>query len=831
MRLPNEMKYPVLEILADVRAALGDHAVVILQAPPGAGKSTVLPLHLLEEGWLLGRKIVMLEPRRLAARAVAQRMAVVLGEDVGQTVGYSVRFESRTSRQMRIHVVTEGVMTRMLQEDEGLEEAGLIIFDEFHERSLQSDLALALCLNVREQLRPDLKILIMSATLDTSAIAERLNRAPVVTSRGREFPVRLIYRDDAADAHISRRVAAACRQALRERQGDILVFLPGSAEIRRTFEILEDEYPGIAVLPLYGDLSFDTQQRALMPDPQGRRKVVLATSIAETSLTIEGISVVIDSGLSRVPRFNARTGLTRLTTVTVTRDAADQRAGRAGRLGPGVCYRLWSERSHQYLVPSRTPEIEDADLAPLVLTLARYGVRRAEELTWVTPPPAGHLGQALELLRQLGALDGDLITQRGREMARLPTHPRIAHMLTEAAQHEDTLTLAIDCAALLEERDPLPAEYGADVAVRIDELRKFRRKEPFAGDRRVVERVERLVMQWRKLLNAPADGGPVTHDDVGALLLYAYPDRVARQVERQGNLYKLINGRMARLSEGDPMVGESWIVAVHLDAGNAEGRIFLAAALDPVQVIPLSVDVEIVRWDDAYERIVGVMETRVGALVLEQRQLTRISSDRRRAVICDMIRARGLKVLGWSDAFESWQARVMSLRQWNTDETWPDVREERLLETLETWLGPYLEAVGNLQDLERIDMDTAISSLIAWDQQRRLDTLAPTRIRVPSGSELKLKYSMDGQPPVLEVRLQEIFGCADTPSINGGRTNVLLHLLSPGFRLVQVTGDLPSFWNTGYAEVRKELRRRYPKHSWPEDPRTATAVRGVVRKR
>lgn len=831
MRWLTEMNYPVLDILPEIRAALTDHPIAILQAPPGAGKSTVLPLHLLDEPWLQGRKIVMLEPRRLAARAVAQRMAAMLSEDVGQTIGYSVRFESRTSRQTRIHVVTEGVMTRYIQQNEDLADTGLIIFDEFHERSLQSYLALALSLKLREQLRPDLRILIMSATLEATAISERLGQAPVVTSRGREFPVQLIYRDDPGDVHVSVRVAAACRQAMREQQGDILVFLPGFAEIRRTLEILEEEYPGVVVLPLHGDLPFDAQQRAIMPDPQGRRKIVLATSIAETSLTIEGISVVIDSGLSRVPRFNARTGLTRLTTVPVTRDAADQRAGRAGRLGPGVCYRLWSERSHKNLVPARKPEIEDADLAPLVLSLASYGIRNVDELTWITPPPAGHVNQATELLGQLGALDGDVITARGREMARLPTHPRLAHMLTEAAQEEGMLPLAIDCAALLEERDPLPAQYGADIALRVDELRKFRRREPSAGDRHVMERIEKQVSQWRKILNAPLDSGAVNHDDVGALLLYAYPDRVARQVERQGTLYKLVNGRAARLSAGDAMVGAPWIIAVHLDAGDAEGRIFLAASIEPVQLIPMSTDQEIARWDDTHERLVGVMETRIGVLILEQRQLSRISEERRIAVICAMIRERGLKVMGWSDAFEVWQARVISLRIWNNDDTWPDVSDERLLETLETWLGPYLEGVNNLQDLQRIGMDTAINAIMPWDQQQRLDALAPARIKVPSGSEIRLKYSIDGQPPVLEVRLQEVFGWTETPSINGGRTRVLLHLLSPGFRLVQVTGDLPSFWSTGYAEVKKELRRRYPKHSWPDDPLTATAVRGVAKRR
>lgn len=823
------MSYPVLEVLHDVKQALRDHPMVILQAPPGAGKSTVLPLHLIQESWLADRKIIMLEPRRLAARSVAHRMTDALGEEPGNSVGYTVRFENRAGAATRLQVVTEGIMSRMIQSDNTLEKVGLIIFDEFHERSLQSDLALALCRQIQEVIRPDLRILIMSATLDGSHISERLNQAPVITSIGKQYPVTIYYDKAEDNNNLTQRAVFACRRAIRSDAGDILVFLPGSGEIRRTQQILEEEHPELLVLPLYGELSFEAQQRAITPGDGGRRKVVLATSIAETSLTIEGISIVIDCGYSRVPRFNPRSGLTRLETVRVTRDSADQRAGRAGRLGPGICYRLWTEKTHQFLSPARRPEIMDADLSTLVLELSQWGVRSVDELAWVTPPPAGAVSQASALLHQLGALRNDAITERGREMVRLPTHPRLAHMLSEARGDAEQLGLAIDCAALLEERDPLPREYGADLTIRIETLRRFRGKERNAGDRLTLERVERLANHWRRLLKAQTQTRQVGHYQVGKLMLEVYPDRIAQQVERQGNLYKLANGRVAKLLPGDPMVGEPWIVAVNLDAGEGEGKIFLAAALDVGDLTSLSAEVEVVRWDERHERIVGVDETRVGALVISQRQSKEISVEKRREVLCGMIRNKGLKVLAWTDVIAEWQARVMSLRKWNVNEGWPDVSDRQLLETLEDWLGPSLDQVGSKQELQRVDIQGALGAIVPWDQQRRLDSLAPARIKVPSGSEIRLKYSIEGGPPVLEVRLQEVFGWMDTPAVNAGKTPVLLHLLSPGYRMVQATTDLRSFWHTGYGEVRKELRRRYPKHSWPEDPLTATPVRGVRR--
>lgn len=823
------MQYPVLDVLSDVKQSLRDHPVVILQAPPGAGKSTVLPLHLMHEPWLGDGKIVMLEPRRLAARSVAHRLASVLGEVPGDSVGYTVRFESKTGASTRLLVVTEGIMSRMIQSDNTLDKVGLIIFDEFHERSLQSDLALALCRQIQELIRPDLRILIMSATLDGNHISERLNDAPVITSTGKQYPVTFFYDKAENNDHVVQRVASVCRKAVLAHTGDILVFLPGAGEIKRTQQLLEEAHPELLVLPLYGELSFEAQQRAIMPSSNGLRKVVLATSIAETSLTIEGISIVIDCGYSRAPRFNPRSGLTRLETVRVTKDSADQRAGRAGRLGPGICYRLWTEKTHQFLAPARKPEIMDADLSTLVLELAQWGVGSVDELTWITAPPGGAVSQASSLLHQLGALRNNAITERGKEMVRLPTHPRLAHMLTEAGSDAGQLGLAIDCAALLEERDPLPREYGADLALRVDALRNFRRKERHPGDRTMLERVERLANHWRRLLKAPVDNGPVGHYQLGKLMLNVYPDRIAQQGQRQGNLFKLVNGRVARLLPDDPMVGEPWIVAVHLDAGEGEGKIFMAAALDPDDLAFMSVEEEVVRWDDRHERIIGLVEIRIGALVVGQRQSNEISIAKRREVLCGMIRNKGLRTLGWTDTFADWQARVMSLRNWNEQEGWPDVRDTRLLETLEDWLGPFLDQVNSKSELQRVDVHSALTAILPWEQQQRLENLAPTRVKVPSGSEIRLKYSPEGGAPVLEVRLQEVFGWMDTPRVNAGKTPVLMHLLSPGYRTVQATSDLRSFWQTGYAEVRKELRRRYPKHSWPEDPLTATPVRGVRR--
>lgn len=825
------MSYPVLQVLDDLKSKLDNESIVILQAPPGAGKSTIIPLRLLDCQWLKDQKILMLEPRRLAARSVASRMSDILQQEVGSTVGYRVRFDNKVSAATKIEVVTEGILTRLIQSDNSLEGIGLIIFDEFHERSLHADTALALSLQVQQVLRPDLKILIMSATLDAGQLSSILNNAPVVISEGRQFPVTLKYVQP-EDNDIIRSIGRVIRKALFEERGDILVFLPGAGEINRCHQKLSDEPIEAEVLTLYGDLPYKKQQEAILPHPQGRRKIILSTSIAETSLTIEGVGVVIDSGLSRVPRFDPRSGFTRLETIRVTKDAADQRAGRAGRLGPGVCYRMWSEGSHMNLIPQRVPEILEADLAPLVLELSEWGVRDVKELTWITLPPQGSINQARVLLTDLEALNEQIITAKGRAMLKLPTHPRIAHMILEAKDVDSrSLALATDIASLLEEKDPMERGTGADLAHRIDVLRRWRNNERVNADRSALEKIEKLAASWRRLLKVEVDNGKVTETDVGNLLFAAFPERLAMQLEKFGQRYKLANGRTARLNDNDPLITSRWLAIANLDAGVGEGRIFLAAPVSPEDIAVHASERETVKWDDERGMIVGTVEQHIGALVLSSKKLTSISGDLKVKALCNVIREKSIrKSLLWNEIHDEWQNRVLSLKVWRPDEHWPDVSFEHLESTLEEWLSPFIMNASKSADLMKVDLLSALNSILSWEKQQSLDRLAPSRISVPSGSNIRLQYFPDGKSPVIEVRLQEVFGLVETPRINEGRTPVVLHLLSPGYKPVQVTQDLKSFWGNTYNEVRKELRMRYPKHSWPEDPWTAEAVRGVKRK-
>lgn len=821
---------PVKEVLPILRDRLGSHPVVILQAPPGAGKSTIVPPELLHESWLEGRKILMLEPRRLAAKAVAARMAQLRDEPVGETIGYRIRFESRVSKKTRVEVVTEGILTRMIQTDSNLGDVGLVIFDEFHERSLQADLALALSLQVQNVLRNDLRILIMSATVDAQALSALLNGAPVVTSMGRQYPVTIHYVKEENAGTPATRATHAIRKALREEDGDILVFLPGAGEIRQAESYLEEQPVPAVVVPLYGDLPFQQQQEAILPRRDGRRKIVLATSIAETSLTIEGIHVVIDAGLARVPRFDPRSGLTRLETIRVTKDAADQRAGRAGRLGPGVCYRLWSEATHRTLQPQRKPEILDADLASLVLELRQWGVSDVNELTWITPAPAGAVSQAIDLLRQLEAIDEKGITARGKSMVQLPTHPRIAHLLSIPGQSNVEKSLACDVAAVLEERDPLAREAGADLTLRLEALRRWRAGERTAADRGVLERVERLAANWRRHLSVDADNRMPADTDAGRLLASAYPERLARQNGRQSELFTLTNGRVVRLPPHDPLVHRSWLCAAQVDLGKGEGKIFLAAPLAVEDLAAFASEQSTVGWDTTAGRVTGAEERRIGSLLVSSRPMTALTDDQAIPVIIRQVKERGLSLLNWGETEEELQARILSLRKWRSDEAWPEVSTAWLTQHPEEWLTPFLTGVRRESELQRLDKAAMIRSLVPWDLQSRLDEWAPPRLEVPTGSMIRLKYSAEGAAPVLEVRLQEMFGLLDTPTVNQGKVKVVLHLLSPGYKPVQVTQDLRSFWQNTYAEVRKELRRRYPKHSWPEDPWTAVPIRGVRRK-
>lgn len=828
---------PINEIIPDLKVRLETSPVVILQAPPGAGKSTVLPLQLLTEKWLEGKKIIMLEPRRLAARSVAARMASLLNEEIGETVGYRIRFENKVSKNTRIEVVTEGLLTRMLQNDNALENVGLVIFDEFHERNLNADLALALCHQAQQVLRSDLRILIMSATLDGAKLSSLLNNAPILTSEGRQYPVSIQYINTDEKIYLHLRMANAIKKALRENKGDILAFLPGAGEIIRTQQLLEEEFSDISIQPLYGDLSPKKQQEAILPHQHGRRKVVLATSIAETSLTIEGITIVIDSGYARVPRFDIQTGLTRLETIKVTKDAADQRAGRAGRLGPGTCYRLWSEGSNIHLIPNRKPEISEADLAPLILELGQWGVQNINELLWLTPPPLAAISQARELLGQLGAIANNKITRRGMAMLQLPTHPRIAHMLIEAEVFQKNkpnnkfVALACDIASILDERDPLSKESGADLSLRIEILRKHRAGERANADKSVLDRIERLSQSWRRLLKTDADNTAPDLFNIGKLLATAYPERIAKRTDKTGLRYRLANGRIVKLSETDGLAREEWLAVAHLDAGTNEGKIFLAAPFDQNDLYELAEERQMVSWDKQRGMVIGTIEKRVGNLVLETKPMDKIDDIQRIRVICELVKENGLKILNWNESQEDLQARVSSLRAWRPNENWPDISDERLIETPEEWLAPYLLKINKLSELQKLDFNQILHSLLPWELSQKLDKLAPSKIEVPTGSMIKLNYFRDGSKIEMAVRLQEVFGWFETPVVNEGRNKILLHLLSPGYKPVQITQDLKSFWSKTYFEVRKDLLSRYPKHHWPEDPLTAKAMRGPKKRK
>ena len=806
---------PVLESLPALRSALAARGVAILTAPPGAGKSTVVPLELLNETWLAGQGIIVLQPRRLAARAVAARMAFSLGEAVGQTVGYAVRLERRVSAQTRIEVVTEGILTRRLQADPALIGIGLVIFDEFHERSLNADTALVLMLEVRASLRDDLRVLLMSATLETTELAKTLGDAPVISSAGRAFPVEVFYAPR-EPTDVLRSVVSTVQNALEIHEGDALVFLPGEAEIKRVMNALSDV--DAEVLPLYGNLSLEAQQAAIQP--ASSRRVVLATNIAETSLTIPNVRIVVDSGLARVSRFEAGLGLSRLSLTQITRDSADQRAGRAGRVAAGVCYRTWTSAAHGNLIAARVPEILEADLAPLALELAVWGTHE-NDLTWVTRPPVGAMAQGRALLELLGALAAGRVTAHGRAMHALGTHPRLAHLLLEGARLGFAAT-ACDLAALLEERDPLPRDAGADATLRLELLSSER-----GG---AWQRIRQLSSAYRSRLGDVAPSrGVAAPSDVGRLIALAYPERVAQRRSPSRERYKLSGGRGVTLPAGDALSHEDYLAVAHLDAGSGdEGRIHLAAPLDP-RDLPLETR-ETVIWDARNGVLQATTERIYGSLTLETRALNSIPDALRVAALCDAVRLEGLEILKPSDAARQWLARVESLRVWRTDTDLPDSSDAALLATLETWLTPFLTGVRKREDFARIDLLSALSARLSYAQNQLFDTLAPAKLAVPSGSSIRLEYASDGSAPVLAVRLQEVFGWLETPAVNAGRTPVLMHLLSPAYRPVQVTQDLRSFWQGAYVAVRRELKIRYPKHSWPEDPLTAPAVRGVKKR-
>ena len=874
---------PASLIADDVNSALQTHHSLVITAPPGAGKSTLLPLTILSSLGE-GEKILMLEPRRLAARQIAERMAQILGETVGETVGYRVRFESKVSKRTRIEVLTEGILTRMLVDDATLDGVSIVIFDEFHERSINSDLALALTRQAQEIIRPDLKIVIMSATIDACGICAAL-KAPLIESEGRMFPVELHYADEDTDPRDIATVAASTTmEAYRKHEGDILVFLPGQAEIERCFELLSNSQHlntsggalvssapttphHLTIHPLYGNLSPEDQRRAIAPSAPGERKIVIATPIAETSITIEGVRVVIDSGLCRQVVFDARTGLSHLQTVRISMDMATQRMGRAGRVAEGVCYRLWTKASEHLMAELRKPEIEEADLAPMVLDTAAFGESDAEALPWLTMPPRAGVFKTKELLMSLGAIDENgNITSVGKRMSALPCHPRIARMilattslttsppqgvhlsplgfcrlpeqevhqqhLTTSTSHHNTTSLACDIAALLEEKDPLSETGGTDLTLRLSALHAARRN----GQMGRWQRIAKIAAEYRRMAHTDEENRDPAPMEVGLLVAHAYPERIAHSTNSIGS-YRLASGANVQLDATDQQSAHSWLAIASLhSAPGATGRVFLAAPLDPEDLNAEFVkEVDNISWDTKQGCVVMQREQRIGKLMLSEKPIHDADKEQMKSIVCEAMKKDGLTMMAWSEkAVEQVQRRVAQVAAWHPELALPDVSTEHLLSTAADWLPFYLEEGGrvksSVQELRKLNLAEIIWNLLPYEAQQEVDRLAPTHIEVPTGSRIRIDYRTGAEAPVLSVRLQECFGMERTPCVDDGKRPVLMELLSPGFKPVQLTQDLASFWQGTYFEVRKELRRRYPKHYWPENPLEAEAVRGVKRK-
>jgi ATP-dependent RNA helicase HrpB len=884
-------KTPIDQILPELSAALEHGNVAVLQAPPGAGKTTRVPLALLDAPFLKEGKIVMLEPRRLAAVNAARYMASCLGEEVGRRVGYSIRFERKVSRATRIEVVTEGILARRLQSDPLLEGVAAVIFDEFHERSLTCDLSLALCRDVQLGLREDLRILVMSATLDAEPVAALLGGAPLVSSPGRRFPVEISYLKSEPTLRLPELACSAVRQALAETEGDILVFLPGAGEIRRCERLLRESLgAGIKVAVLYGDLPFAAQEEAILP--ADCRKVVLSTNIAETSLTIEGVRVVIDTGYSRQLRFAPGTGLNRLETLRISAASAEQRAGRAGRVAPGVCYRLWTEHTQKTLLPFTPPEIRVSDLTPLALDLALWGVADPASLSFIDAPPAAHLAEGRALLTKLGALDArGAITPLGREMGALPMHPRLSAMLIAAKSLGAGVgEFACTLAALLSERDIMPRGSGSlsesDLLDRVDALRE--RRDPQGS-----KIVERLAGYFRNSLGGsgaagmPVPSGPIVtpllpatppsprgrgtggggschisqssqlhpppsplpsreggrpnlqaelHGDavlVGELLMKAYPDRVAKERSPGSGRYLMANGSGARLSVRSNLRAQPFIVAVEVEGGGVEAEIHLASAVT-LEAVRSACAAAITRgkrvfWDEREGRVVAREEERLGAILLSERAAKATPEEESAALLQGILSGPGLGGLNWSEPAQQFRNRVLFLARVLPEEELPDLSDQALASTLEQWLLPHLSRVRTLAQLAKVDLLEPLRAMLSWRELKLVEEGAPTHLKVPSGSRLQLSYPPDGAP-YLSVKLQEMFGQGETPRVAFGRVPVLIHLLSPARRPIQVTADLKSFWNGAYREVCKELRGRYPRHPWPDDPWEAQATRHVKKR-
>ncbi|MEG6584658.1 ATP-dependent helicase HrpB [Dendrosporobacter sp. 1207_IL3150] len=820
--------FPIINLLPQLKDTLNSYSKVVLVAPPGAGKTTQVPLALMNEPWLKGRKILVLEPRRIAARSAARYMASLIGEEVGSTVGYRVRLDTKAGPDTKIEIITEGILTRLLQDDAALENIGMVIFDEFHERSIHADLGLALCLQSQDLFREDLKLVIMSATLDVEPIAAMIGNCAVLKSEGRSYPVETFHLSSRLEGNIESIVLIKVNEALKNYEGDILVFLPGIREIRRVEQRLSQANLGcnVKVLPLYGSQTFDEQDAALKPSASGSRKVVLATSIAETSLTVEGVQVVIDSGLMRVSRFSPRTAMTRLETIRVSQAAAEQRRGRAGRQGPGICYRLWTKQEEAGFVQSNTPEIYDTDMTPLALELAAWGTVDPKELRWLDDPPLAAYNQGRELLYQLGALDKNgLITKHGRDMAALGCHPRLAHMLIKSAEI-GLGQLACEIAAILGERDILRGQtYDADIGLRIEALRNnlsgYNQKQSI--ELSLYRRIGKEIKYWQMCLGISENNNKHDTGASGILLAFAYPDRIAQN--RGNGRFLMRNGRGARLGSIQLLSEAAYIVVIELDDKGEEGYIHRAAQIDLENILnyfsdQLEVDIT-VKWDKASQSVRARRQICLGSICLKEEPVSNTNSVDVQKELVQGIKSEGLEILPWTKAARRFQERLIFLN--NIDCTWPDISDEALLKEIDIWLGPHLIGISNKKDLQRINLNEIFESLLTWEQRQIMDRIAPSHVLVPSGQRIMVDYSIPTKP-VLAVRLQELFGLSETPCVAGGKVPLTLHLLSPAFRPVQVTTDLASFWKHGYHEVKSDLKGRYPKHFWPDNPLLAAAT-------
>ena len=828
------VRFPIAPLLPELIETLASATRLVLEAPPGAGKTTQVPPALLEAPWLKERRIVMLEPRRIATRAAAEFMAAERGELVGETIGYRIRFENRTSAKTRIEVVTEGILTRMIQDDPELSGVGAIVFDEFHERHLHGDLGAALALDVQANLRPDLRLVVMSATLQGARI-ERWLDAPRLSSEGRSFPVRITHPPARANEDGLAHLRRAIEQALVENEGDLLVFLPGKREIdkaRSALQLIAREgacATTIDIVPLHGELSLEEQHAALAPAARGTRRIVLATNVAESSLTLPGIRAVVDTGLAREPRFDPNSGFSRLETINISQASADQRAGRAGRLGPGACYRLWPQSKR--LDAERTPEIAQAELAPLALELAAWG---SDDLRWLDPPPTGSFAQARDLLDTLGALDRDgRITALGRRMLGAGMHPRLAAMIARAPAQE--VALACDIAALIEARNPLRGADARndDFRVRVRALEAWRSRDRTAarnlgadaGALAVIAQAANAARR-RAGVRETRENAQGDRLEVGNLLLHAFADRIARQDPANPRRYQLANGRGARLLDESALYGEPWIAIVDLKYDERDSLIYAAAPFDPDLLerdfAQRFVRERVVRWNRDTRAVDAFEQRRFDAIVLDRRSVPPLPEDAVPAMLA-AVRELGLDALPWSDHARELRLRVEALRAWWPELGLPDFSDANLIATLDDWLAPYLSGKRRLDALSPAELSEALSARIDYALRAALDEHAPSAIRVPSGLERRIQYA-PGESPVLAVKLQELFGLADTPRIAGGRVPLTLHLLSPAGRPIQVTQDLKSFWERTYPEVKKELKGRYPKHPWPDDPWTAQAT-------